>query len=139
MYGFKKWLHNLVYYKYGIDALEKFMLFVYIVIAICTVFVRNLIFRNIIFSVQWLLFVLIVLRYFSKNHAARRRENKVYEKLTRRIPKFNMLKARIRDIKYKRYRTCPKCRAVLRLPVKHGRHTVTCPACGNIFKVFIAF
>lgn len=43
---------------------------------------------------------------------------------------------RLRDIRRYRYRTCPACRAQLRLPIKRGRRTVTCHRCRAQFRTF---
>lgn len=140
MFGFRRWLSNFMYGRYGIDRLEKTMMIVYLIIAVATVFVRNIPARAVICIVQWIFLILIIFRMFSKNCYARKRENDVYEKITRKLKRKALnLKMRIQDLRYKRYRTCPNCGAVARLPIKRGRHTVKCPACQKSFKVFIAF
>lgn len=131
-------LRAFMYGRYGIDDLAKAMLFIYVVLAVVNIFVRSLVASAIITWVQLALLLLMVLRFISKNFTARRRENEIFLKLFMPlVPHINMLKNRLRDIKYKRYRTCPNCKSVSRLPIKRGRHTVRCPKCRIEFKVFI--
>ncbi|MBQ0084215.1 MAG: hypothetical protein KBS52_05565 [Clostridiales bacterium] len=138
--NFRNKLFNLLCGRNGMDSLGKAMIVLMIVVAIVRMFIRNLLAYRII-SILWvLIFAVIIFRCFSKNIYARQKENAVYEKLAAPVrPKIGMLKNRIRDIKYKRYRTCPNCKAVSRLPIKRGRHNVRCPKCRMEFKVFILF
>ena len=81
---------------------------------------------------------LMFFRCFSKNIYARRRENEFFKNIFKKIKNFFVLqKNRIRDIKGYRYRKCPHCKAMLRLPKRRGRHTVICPRCKKRFEVKI--
>lgn len=62
-------------------------------------------------------------RCFSRNVAARRRENQSFLRPLRRL--------RDRDHRYLR---CPKCRKTLRVPRGKGRISVRCPHCGERFE-----
>lgn len=138
--NFRNRLFNFMYGRNGIDGLGKALIAIMIVVAIIRMFIRNLLAYRIISIVWILLFFVILFRCFSKNLYARQKENQAYERFAVKFrPKLNMLKNRIRDIRYKRYRTCPNCKSVSRLPIKRGRHTVRCPRCRMEFKVFILF
>ena len=50
---------------------------------------------------------------------------------------FKLTVRRIKDIKHKRYRRCPNCKAVLRLPKRKGTHYAKCPSCRANIKVNI--
>lgn len=140
MNNFRNKLINFLYGRNGIDNLGKFSFGLLIVIAIVRIFIRNVLAYKILTIAQLLLLLIMIFRFVSKNLEARRRENQAYERLAIRIkPKIQMLKNRIRDIKYKRYRTCPNCKSVSRLPIKRGKHKVRCPKCRIEYKVFILF
>ncbi len=46
---------------------------------------------------------------------------------------------RIKEIRTHRFRKCPNCHTMLRLPRKTGKHTVKCPCCSHKFKVRVWF
>ena len=79
-----------------------------------------------------------VYRCFSRNIAARRRENSAYCRAADGIKsRFALRKKAFRERKTNVYRRCPHCRNTLRLPRKPGEHTVRCPACGERFSLKI--
>ncbi len=137
MYGWREKLYRFFYGRYGIDALGKALMLLYVVVAILNVLIGVLASRYILYTVQWILLFVIIFRMLSRNIAARRKENDFYEKHFGKS--VDMLFKRIKEIRYKRYRKCPNCKAYSRLPIKRGKHTVKCPACHTQFKVFIAF
>lgn len=133
-------LARFMYGRYGNDSLGNFMLVLYLVLAIVSLFVRHSIPATVIRVMLAALIVLIFLRMFSRNHYARRKENETFKKLWRPIKNEAILtKNRLRDIKGYRYRKCRHCHAVLRLPRKRGKHTVKCPGCGERFDVRVIF
>ena len=133
-------LARFMYGRYGNDSLGNFMLALYLVLAVVSLFIRNSIAANIVRLVLTALIVLVFLRMFSRNHYARRKENDTFKKLWRPVKNEAILfKNRLRDIKNFRYRKCRHCHAVLRLPRKRGKHTVKCPGCGERFSVRVLF
>ncbi|MBE6757298.1 MAG: hypothetical protein E7552_01950 [Ruminococcaceae bacterium] len=121
--------------RYGVDALQKALLWVY-----CGVIVLNL------FAGSWMLmsaeFVLIgfwLFRTLSRNIPARMRENEWYLKRSESARRFGKLqKNRWRDRKTHVYRTCPHCKATVRLSkANRGRHACDCPRCRKEFSVRI--
>lgn len=139
MWNFMNRINRFMWGRNGIDKLTLGMLWVYIGIAVVNVFVRSLTGSSVLYLLQWILLILMIFRCLSKNLNARRRENAAFSRILDKLKNsFGLLKRRIKDIKLKRYRRCPKCRAVARLPIKRGRHSVRCPACGSFFNVFIA-
>ena len=80
----------------------------------------------------------MVFRSFSRNIPARRKENGVFLRFWNPVRSWFVLQRdRIRDRKTTRYRVCPACHAMIRLPVRKGKHTVPCPKCGNRFETRI--
>ncbi len=127
---FKDKLIRFMYGRYGgNDALNKALLWTYIVILVL----------GIISGWQWLWYVgflaivFNIYRMFSRNIAARQKENAAYLSIKRKVL---MPFKQLMDRKHA-YRTCPHCKATLRLPRKKGKHTVACPKCKKDFKVKI--
>lgn len=122
--------------RYGADNLYKFLLAVYLIL-----FVLQLIFEKTYLTViMTVVVVFMIFRLLSKNHIARARENRLYLKLSAPIRRFFSINyKRIKDIRTKRYKVCKHCKAIVRLPIKKGTHTVNCPKCKKDFKVKIRF
>lgn len=130
---FKNKLYRFMYGRYGTDTLSTVLLYVYFAfVLICTVvsiFVRALWFSIFYYVVATALVVWMLSRMFSRNIAARKRENDKF------CGFFKLRKNKFRDRKTHVYRKCPSCKAVLRLPKAKGKHFVVCPRCKNRFEV----
>jgi hypothetical protein len=122
-----------MYGRYGTDTLSTVLLYVYFAfVLICTIvsiFVRSIWFSLFYYVVASALVVWMFSRMFSKNIAARKRENDKF------CGFFKLRKNKFRDRKTHVYRKCPACKAVLRLPKAKGKHFVVCPRCKNRFEV----
>ena len=122
-----------MYGRYGTDTLSTVLLYVYFAfVLICTIvsiFVRSIWFSLFYYVVASALIVWMFSRMFSKNIAARKRENDKF------CGFFRLRKNKFRDRKTHVYRKCPACKAVLRLPKAKGKHFVVCPRCKNRFEV----
>jgi chromate transport protein ChrA len=129
---FREKLARFMYGRNGADHLGMALLWVYLALAIAAVFFKPLYILALLL-VGWMLF-----RIFSKNLYKRQAENQKYLRLVGKVKGWVTLqKNKVRDRKTHRYRTCPHCRATLRLPNKKGRHTVCCPKCRKDFEVKI--
>lgn len=138
MYRFFDRLRMFFYGRNGVDTLGKFLLAVYLIVAIVNAFMQNLSARYSLIIVQWIILAIILFRMLSRNIAARQRENQAFERIFLKFkPAFSLLRNRIKHIRTKRYRTCPNCKVVSRLPIKRGKHFVKCPKCNIPFKVYI--
>ncbi len=138
MYRFIERIRNFMYGRYGLDKLGRFSFGLYVLVAIINIFIRNIITKRIFFTIQWVLLLIIILRILSRNITARRKENDAFERLFVRVePSIKLMFERIKNIGSKRYRRCPNCKAVSRLPIKRGRHFVKCPKCKIEYRVFI--
>lgn len=119
------WLRRMMYGRYGSDQLSFGLLAGCI---ICVAFARMT--RWDIFGfLNLLLFALCLFRIFSRNIAARRRENEKF------LEKWNPIKDKLMgilsssgDATHRFYR-CPGCRSKLRVPRGRGKITITCPYC----------
>ena len=122
----------------GNDGLNIGLMAIYLVLAILKTFIRNSFVEWIIYVLSMAVLIYSVFRMFSKNIPARQAENAKFMRFWYKIkPKLVLVKDRVKDIKTKRYRTCPHCKNVLRLPYKRGKHNVRCPKCGKDFGVRI--
>ena len=121
--------------RYGVDALQKALLWVY-----CGVIVLNLFLGSwVLVLFEFLLFGWLVFRTLSRNIPARMRENEWYLKRSDGMRRFwKLQKNRWRDRKTHVYRTCPHCKATVRLSkANRGRHACDCPRCRKEFQVTI--
>jgi uncharacterized C2H2 Zn-finger protein len=129
----KNKFYRFMYGRYGTDTLSTVLLYVYFAfVLICTIvsiFVRSIWFSLFYYVVASALVVWMFSRMFSRNIAARKRENDKF------CGFFRLRKNKFRDRKTHVYRKCPACKAVLRLPKAKGKHFVVCPRCKNRFEV----
>lgn len=138
MNSFRNKIFEFMQGRYGSDKLTVALLIMYAVTGFLRVFIRNRIADYVITALMTALLVFAAYRVLSKNIPKRQAENMAFIGFIGKItPHFVLLKDRIKDIKTKRYRRCPECKNVLRLPVKRGKHNVKCPKCGNDFSVHI--
>ena len=121
--------------RYGVDTLGKCLLVVYLVIVVVNSFVG---FWPLLI-VELGVLALWMWRVLSRNIPARVRENDWFLTHTTGVRQWGRLqKNRWRDRKTHVYRTCPHCKAVVRLPKsKRGRRTCNCPRCRQEFAVRI--
>jgi hypothetical protein len=132
MEKFKDKLARFMYGRYGADQLYYFL------IVVCVVFViANNIVKSAVISILSMAFLIwTIFRVFSKNVYKRRAENEKFMKIWNSIKsKFSLTIRRVKGIKTYRFRKCPNCKKVLRLPRKRGKHAVECPCCHNEFQV----
>ena len=129
---FRMWLARLMAGRYGVDQLGRAMLWVYLGLAIAS-WVFHPFYYVALALMVWMLF-----RIFSKNIYKRQAENQKYLRVSGKAKGwFALQKNKVRDRKTHRYRTCPYCKATLRLPNKKGKHIVCCPKCKKDFQVKI--
>lgn len=122
-----------MYGRYGTDKLNKLLMVVYfvwiLVGTVISIFARSVWYDVFYYALTAAMLIWIFFRMFSRNIAARRREN------DRFFGFFKLRKNKFRDRKTHVYRKCPSCSAVLRLPKADGKHFVVCPRCKNRFEV----
>lgn len=118
----------------GSDAFNRVLLILYATLLVANVFVRSWILSVIAFAVA----AYAIFRIFSRNLAARRRENAWYLRIQNGVKGFFRLQRnKWRDRKTHVYYRCPACKSVLRLPLEKGKHTVRCPRCQHRFDITI--
>lgn len=112
--------------RYGMDDLYKALLKAMLVLLLLNLFFPSILFYFLFLLTGFTAFF----RAFSKNHVKRAAENQKYLLYKEQNKKnFLQLKNRVRYRKTHRYRVCPNCKTVLRLPKKIGVNSVKCPVC----------
>ena len=129
-------INRFMYGRYGADPLFYALLILFLAL--------NLLGNLFRLPVLWLLSyapaIWALVRYYSKNIYKRREENRRFLAIGDKVKSaFRLLRDRFRDRKVCRYRKCKHCRAILRLPIRRGKHSVKCPRCGKSFDVHIWF
>lgn len=120
----------------GSDGLNLFLLFLYMAIIIASLFVGNIVAHSILLGVALLVIIWNIFRTFSRNLYKRRKENAVFMGFFYRIKNFFARgRRKWKERKTHKYKKCPACKAQLRLPRRNCKIQVTCPKCGNKFKM----
>ena len=116
------------------DELYRFLNISIFVLIILSIFIRSWVLNLVIL----LLLFYSTYRLCSRNIQARYEENQKFIALRKKIRNFfNVSLRRVKEHKDYRFRKCPDCKKMLRLPNKKGSHTVVCPICGCKFEVKI--
>ena len=130
----KEKLARFMYGRYGGDQLNSFVLIAVAILMVINIFLNSL----IMYVAYMLLWVWSLFRMLSRKIYKRRAENEKFLRLWTPIKnKFKLMKNKRRDRKTHVYKKCPRCKAVLRLPKRKGKHTVRCPKCSNRFDIKI--
>lgn len=127
--------------RYGADELYYCLFFSSIALTVVSFFVRRLpALYMILYVLSSLLLAYAVLRLFSRNISRRRLENQKFLRFSDKCRSgWRLLKNRFTERKHHVFRRCKRCKAVLRLPKRRGRHWVNCPCCRHRFHVRVLF
>jgi len=119
----------------GIDGLGWCLFISYFVLSVTGRFFGGIP-RVVLTALSTAAIVFLFFRFFSKNIYARSKENGRFMSFWNKVKAFFRLqKGKIKDRKTHVYKKCTKCKAVIRLPRKKGKHTVVCPKCSERFDV----
>lgn len=137
---FRDKLARFFYGRYGVDQLYYALFISYFIVWGVLLFIGFWPVRIGLYVLQSLILFLMFFRMLSKNIYKRRKENEAFLKIWKPVKNFFLLtKNRIRDHKNFRYRKCPHCKAMLRLPKRKGEHSVICPRCKKRFTAKVKF
>lgn len=139
---FREKLARFLYGRYGADslynalfALELILLFAGAILNVVgKVEPVLLLVAVLLYAAALGLMVFSMYRFFSRNIQKRRRENEAWLRFKaklRRKPKPHLPPDTADHI----FRSCPGCKATLRLPRQKGKHEVKCPRCGHRFRI----
>jgi len=133
---FRDRLARFMWGRYGVDGLYYGLLVTYLLLWILQGFIKIDVARAIVSLAGLGALAFMIFRVFSRNIAARRKENERFMRFWTKVKNFFVLqKNKLRDIKGFTYKKCPACKITLRLPRKKGTHSVVCPKCKNRFEV----
>lgn len=134
MFRLREFLARFMYGRNGLDQFSLALLITYSVFALVNVFARTLIISVLALGIAFY----TLYRILSRNIIKRQSENRWFLGIWGKAKK-SLLIRRISEIRTRRFRTCKNCKTVLRLPIKSGKHNVTCPKCKHNFMVRILF
>lgn len=120
------------YITYGFDRLNTLIIVICLALSVINLFIGSI----LLSLTQSALFIYCFWRLMSKNIYARQQENRKIENMRNRFKSFlNLNKKRFSERRTHIYKTCPHCKATLRLPRRRGHHNVNCPKCKRDFKI----
>ena len=134
---FRTTIAQFMYGRYGNDQLNRFLFILYFVIWAVSLFFRQSVVGLFFAIVLWIILGLLLFRTLSRDIPARQAENWRYLRIWNALQRWGKHQiTRLKDMRRYRYRRCPACKGMLRLPIKRGRRTVTCHRCRAQFKTF---
>lgn len=129
--GFMNKLRQFMYGRYGMDQLGVLLIILGCIVTFITSFIRR---APVVRILDFIPYILFILRALSRNIEARRRENERFLKIwTPLKTNFDNKQRQAQDYNHKYYR-CPGCSHVLRVPKGRGKIEITCPYCNRKFK-----
>ncbi len=127
----KEKLQRFMAGRYGVDALNKFLLGASVVLLVCSMFVRR---GTMLYSFALLLLLICYVRMFSRNIQARYQENiKFYNMKNKFFGFFKKQKSYMEQRKTYHIYKCPTCKQKIRIPKGKGKIAITCPKCKTEF------
>ena len=126
----KEKLRQLMIGRYGMDRLSTVLMIISFTLVILGMFIQHPI-PNLLMlaTISWAMF-----RTYSRNISRRTRENEKFLRIGKDIKRnFSLSKLKLKEIRSHRFRTCPKCRVVIRTSTKRGMRTLSCPKCKTEF------
>ncbi len=132
----RNFLQRIMYGRYGFDSLGRVTLWGYFLF----LFGFWVTHWQGMYWISMVLFVVTFFRMLSRNTWKRQQENAKFQSICHSIHTGFLFQVRkIKEWRHYRYRQCPHCQSVLRLPRKRGKHMVCCPRCRQDFEVKIRF
>lgn len=119
---------QFMYGRYGGDKFSLFLLVIALILSVAGSFFWPLA------LVADAIFLYVLFRMFSRNHAARQREYHAFLRFWTPVENwFKFQVTRFRERKHYKYFRCPRCKQRLRAPRGKGKIQVTCQKCHNVF------
>ncbi len=135
---FRERIASFFWGRYGTDALSKFVLVIYVLLAALMLFVRSSVLYYVLQAASLALCFWIFFRMLSRNISARQAENERFLKIKKGAREKLFLQRN--KWKYRKthiYRKCPNCRVSIKLRRISGDHKCACPRCGKRFDVHV--
>lgn len=126
-------LQKFMYGRNGTDRLSRFTSIMAVVFLLLSMLIRGM--REVFFVLALAALIFTYYRTFSKNLAARRKENNDFINFGFRVKeKFRLRRDMWSQRKEFRFFKCPSCGAMLRVPRGKGRIRIVCKKCGTAFE-----
>lgn len=117
--------------RYGPDELFYLLFIIASLLSLINIFLRLAVLQFLVYAI----IIFALFRMFSRNIESRRKEARFISNLKASYLRKKNLTAQKKADKLHVYKTCPRCRAVLRLPHRVGQHKTVCPKCNKEFTV----
>lgn len=126
-------LQKFMYGRNGTDRLSRFTSIMAVIFLLLSMIIRGM--REVFFVLALAALIFTYYRTFSKNLAARRKENNDFINFGFRVKeKFRLRRDMWSQRKEFRFFKCPSCGAMLRVPRGKGRIRIVCKKCGTAFE-----
>lgn len=123
-----------MYGRNGADDLSKLLSIVTVILLLISISCGSTA-RSFMFVISVAMIIYTYFRIFSKNVAARRRENAKYIEQKQKIRSwFNLRRDMWKQRKEYKFFRCPSCGANLRVPKGKGKIRIVCKRCGTAFE-----
>ena len=131
----RAWFTRMMAGRNGPDHLNRFLSVVFLILSVCSMFVRNPRLASVLYTLSMALFLYVMFRMFSRNIYRRQQENGAYLRERYKITSWwNGLRDRWAQRKDYRFYKCPSCRTRLRVPRGKGKLNIVCRKCGTSFQ-----
>ncbi len=126
-------MNRFMFGRYGMDELNRFLLYASLGCVIINLFVGS----RIISALVVAMFIFIYARCFSRAIQKRQAENLKYLEIKNKILGGRSRGGYKAASDGKRVLICPYCREKLRVPVGAGKIKIRCPHCNKEFEEFV--
>ena len=131
----RAWFTRMMAGRNGPDHLNRFLSVVFLILSVCSMFVRNPRLASVLYTLSMALFVYVMFRMLSRNIYRRQQENGAYLRERYKITSWwNGLRDRWAQRKDYKFFKCPSCRTRLRVPRGKGKLNIVCRKCGTSFQ-----
>ena len=131
----RAWFARMMAGRNGPDHLNRFLSVVFLILSVCSMFVRNARIASALYGLSLGLFFYVMFRMLSRNIYRRQQENGAYLRERYKITSWwNGLRDRWAQRKDYRFYKCPSCRTRLRVPRGKGKLNIVCRKCGTSFQ-----
>jgi len=123
-YKLRYYLTRLYERSYGMDDLNKYLIFSSIALS----FINFILKSSIVLFISMIFYGLFLFRFFSRNKIARRIENR------RTMHYIKYLKLSFENRRTHKIFICKNCETFIRVPKGKGKIEYTCPKCGSVYE-----
>ena len=131
----RAWFARMMAGRNGPDHLNRFLSVVFLILSVCSMFVRNTRIASALYGLSLGLFFYVMFRMLSRNIYRRQQENGAYLRERYKITSWwNGMRDRWAQRKDYKFYKCPSCRTRLRVPRGKGKLNIVCRKCGTSFQ-----